>query len=66
MTKQNIKLTIFFILGLPALPIACVMWLMNRYIFDDKNQSKELFISFMLAATVFFGAVGLLLFYVKK
>ena len=41
MTKYNkTVLTIYFILGLPALPIALVMLLMQRYIMGDEGVFK--------------------------
>lgn len=63
MTKQNIKLTIMFMMGLPGLPIACVSWLLDRYVIapdmPPQNRflgTKEMFISLMVACTVF-GAI---------
>jgi hypothetical protein len=67
MSKQNIKLTIMFILGLPALPITCVGWLFDRYIVSynlpPEQRSlgtKEGFIAHMCAMTFFFGGLALL------
>ena len=62
MTKYNkTVLTIYFILGLPALPIALVMLLMQRYIMGDegvfKPENREDFIyltcTYMITFTLF-------------
>lgn len=68
MNKQNIKLTIMFILGLPGLPVACVGWLMDRYIvgYQEKPEermlgTKEAFIAYMCTCTIFIGFCFLLI-----
>lgn len=54
MTRQNKILTAYFVLGLPGLPIACMMWLIGKYIFQSKNlYSKEMFCSMMFTSTIF-------------
>ena len=72
MTKQNIKLTIMFIFGLPALPIAGAGWLFDRYIMMPDSElkrynltpkdrmlgTKEHFIAYMCAWTMFFALIG--------
>jgi hypothetical protein len=72
MTKQNIKLTIMFLFGLPGLPFACVAWLLDRYIVaynlpPEKRAygTKERFIACMVACTIFFGGIGLLFWYAR-
>jgi hypothetical protein len=70
MTKQNIKLTILFILSLPGLPVACLAWLAERYLFDDDLPieqtmvgTKEHFIAYMMAWTTFFGIIAALIYF---
>lgn len=61
-THQKITLTIYFVLGLPALPIVPLLWLIKRYVFQDKEyfdpkNRYELIIetcSSMFSYTVFF------------
>ena len=73
MTKQNIKLTCMFIFGLPALPLACVMYLLDRYIVGyelppEKRMmaSKEHFIACMCALMVFCMVYGGIIWLVSK
>jgi hypothetical protein len=65
MTRQNTKLLIMFIIGLPSLPLACVAWLLDRYIvaYDlppEKRMmhTKEHFIAMMCALTMFIVVYG--------
>jgi hypothetical protein len=66
MTKQQIKLTIMFILGLPGLPLACIFWLMLKYIFQSESITNgqltptEEFIALMFAMTMYVGMIMLL------
>jgi hypothetical protein len=63
-TRQKIILTVFAIVGLPGLPLACLYWLLNRYIFGNRNQTWVEFITFMAAitfTTALFGGLYLLL-----
>jgi len=51
-TRQKIILTIYAILGLPGLLPACVLWLLLRAS-GMRNLTKEEFLSFMMACTLF-------------
>jgi hypothetical protein len=55
MTRQNKILTAYFIFGLPGLPIACIMWLLGKYIIQNEEPfgNKVGFCSIMIASTVF-------------
>lgn len=55
--KQNIKLIIMSILGLPGLPFACLMWLICFISHNPPKpfkqaMTKEEFISFMIVGTI--------------
>jgi len=58
MTKQNIKLTVMFILCLPGLPLTCLCWLVDRCLSwglpveRRMLPTKEHFVAFMFASTV--------------
>ena len=56
-TRQKIILTTYAILGLPGLPLACLFWLSNRYNFGMRNQTKEDFLSFMMAMSLLEGII---------
>ena len=65
MTRQNTKLIIMFIIGLPGLPMACLFWLLERYVsaYDlppekRMSHSKEGFIAMMCAMTAFCALYG--------
>lgn len=55
MTRQNKILTAYFIFGLPGLPIACLMWVLGKYIFQDEALygNKVGFCSVMISSTIF-------------
>lgn len=63
MSKQNIKLAVMFVLGLPGTPITLIAWLMDIYLYNGKPWDKEFWIANSLAYTVFFG--GLIILYWK-
>jgi hypothetical protein len=55
MTRQDKILTAYFILGLPGLPIACLMWLIGKYAMQDEKYfcNKVMFCSMMISSTIF-------------
>jgi TRAP-type C4-dicarboxylate transport system permease small subunit len=65
MTNHKAILIIYAILGLPGLFPACIFWLSNRYIFGNRHQTKEDFLSFMMACTVFMALVFGVMYLVK-
>jgi hypothetical protein len=62
-TYQKVILTVYFVLGLPMLPIIPMIWLMKRYLFEDKKflkpENRQSLIveacSWMITYTIFFG-----------
>jgi hypothetical protein len=71
--RQKIICSIYFILGVPALPLAVVMVLMRRYLagdtqyFNPENRVNFIveFCAYMIAFTLFGGLICLLLHFVK-
>lgn len=72
-TRQKIICSIYFILGLPGLPLAIIMILMQRYLTVDNELFKPenrkdliiFFCSWMIASVIFAGLICLLLHFVK-
>jgi hypothetical protein len=59
-TKQNIKLTIMFIVGLPGLPLTCFVLLFSKITMPQEQWDKEMFIAQMLLyATMLYLAMWL-------
>jgi len=71
--RQKIIVSIYLIVGIMALPLACVYILMKRYIVEDKeafnpeNRGALIieFSSFMVACTVFAGLILLLVHFIR-
>lgn len=64
-TRQKIILSIYFVVGLPALPIVPVLGLLQRYVMEDKKlfspENRQYLIitvcSWMITYSVFFSII---------
>ena len=71
--RQKIILSVYFILGLPGLPLAVIMLLMQRYLFEFKELFQPenrgdlaiFFCSYMITFTIFGGLIGLLVHFLN-
>jgi hypothetical protein len=73
MTRQNTKLLIMFIIGLPSLPLACILYLQDRYIVGYQYPpeqrmmgTKEGFIACMCALTFVALVFGIPIYFLEQ